>query len=213
MLVLTADEVGGLLDLDALIDALAPAMADVGAGRAPVPNRSGAVVPRVSSPAPVDMPERLFNASSLRICLPGSLADGGVGTGAAIRPDTVRRYVDQAGFVSCRIADIEHMFSRFYVLQTLAAPGPSAARARRTVGSAAVLEKRRLEPETWIASAEAPPPSEPGCRLSPRVCRRTAVAPVAGSTVGPPRSRRPASRRPRPVRPRPPRRRAPAGAS
>jgi len=54
------------------------------------------------------------------------------------------------------------MFFRFYVLQTLADPGPSAARGRRTVGSAAVLEKRRLEPETWIASAEAPPTSEPG---------------------------------------------------
>ena len=48
MLVLTADEVAGLLDVDTLIDALAPAMADLSAGRASVPNRSSAVVPRMN---------------------------------------------------------------------------------------------------------------------------------------------------------------------
>ncbi|MGZ4569114.1 MAG: ornithine cyclodeaminase family protein [Blastococcus sp.] len=47
MLVLTADEVADLLELDALIDALAPAMADLSAGRASVPDRIGAVVPEV----------------------------------------------------------------------------------------------------------------------------------------------------------------------
>ena len=47
MLVLTGREVAGLLDLDALIDALAPAMADLSAGRASVPERIGAVVPEV----------------------------------------------------------------------------------------------------------------------------------------------------------------------
>jgi SAM-dependent methyltransferase len=67
--------------------------------------------------APGDPPERLFYGSSLMVCLPGSLADGGVGTGAAIRPATVRRYAEQAGFASCRIADIEHMLFRFYVLR------------------------------------------------------------------------------------------------
>jgi hypothetical protein len=67
--------------------------------------------------APGDMTERLFYGSSLVICLPGSLADGGVGTGAAIRPDTVRRYAEQAGFASCEIADVEHMLFRFYVLR------------------------------------------------------------------------------------------------
>src|SRR5512133_935811 len=45
MLVLAADEVADLLQLDALIDALAPAMADLSAGRASVPDRTGAVVP------------------------------------------------------------------------------------------------------------------------------------------------------------------------
>ncbi len=48
MLVLTADEVAGLLDVDALIDALGPAMADLSAGRASVPHRSSAVVPRAN---------------------------------------------------------------------------------------------------------------------------------------------------------------------
>jgi alanine dehydrogenase len=44
---LTGDEVAALLDVDALIDALAPAMADLSAGRASVPDRIGAVVPEV----------------------------------------------------------------------------------------------------------------------------------------------------------------------
>ncbi|MCW2703439.1 MAG: ornithine cyclodeaminase [Blastococcus sp.] len=47
MLVLTGDEIAGLLDLDALIDALGPAVADLSAGRASVPDRIGAVVPGV----------------------------------------------------------------------------------------------------------------------------------------------------------------------
>ena len=47
VLVLTGDEVAGLLDLDALIDALALAMADLSAGRASVPERIGAVVHEV----------------------------------------------------------------------------------------------------------------------------------------------------------------------
>ncbi len=68
--------------------------------------------------APGDHIERLLYGSSLLICLPGSLADGGVGTGAAIRPATVRRYAEQAGFASCEIADIEHKLFRLYVLRT-----------------------------------------------------------------------------------------------
>lgn len=45
MLVLTRTEVAGLLDVDELIDALAGAMADLSAGRASVPPRTGLVVP------------------------------------------------------------------------------------------------------------------------------------------------------------------------
>jgi alanine dehydrogenase len=44
MLVLGRDEVRALLDLDALVEALASAMADLSAGRASVPNRVGAMV-------------------------------------------------------------------------------------------------------------------------------------------------------------------------
>jgi SAM-dependent methyltransferase len=67
--------------------------------------------------APGDPVERLFYGSSLLVCLPGSLADGGVGTGTAIRPSTVRRYAEQAGFATCEIADIDHMLFRFYTLR------------------------------------------------------------------------------------------------
>lgn len=45
MLVLSRDQVQACLDLDALIDALGPAMADLSSGRASVPDRIAAVVP------------------------------------------------------------------------------------------------------------------------------------------------------------------------
>src|SRR6476661_7156309 len=45
VLVLSRDDVRALLDLDALIAALSPAMADLSAGRASVPDRIGALVP------------------------------------------------------------------------------------------------------------------------------------------------------------------------
>jgi SAM-dependent methyltransferase len=65
--------------------------------------------------APGDPVERLLYGSSLVVCLPGSLADGGTDT--AIRPATVRRYAEQAGFGFCEIADIAHVLFRFYVLR------------------------------------------------------------------------------------------------
>ncbi len=64
MLVLSRAEVEALLDLDALIDALAEAMADLSAGRASVPNRVAAEVP----PAPgalLAMPAFLPSAGAL----------------------------------------------------------------------------------------------------------------------------------------------------
>ena len=48
MLVVNAAEVEALLDLDALIDALARAMADLSAGRASVPDRIAALIPEQS---------------------------------------------------------------------------------------------------------------------------------------------------------------------
>ncbi|MFP5371294.1 MAG: ornithine cyclodeaminase family protein, partial [Actinomycetes bacterium] len=47
MLLLTGEEVAALLDLDELIDALAPAMSDLSGARASVPDRIGAVIPEV----------------------------------------------------------------------------------------------------------------------------------------------------------------------
>jgi alanine dehydrogenase len=47
MLLLSRAEVAGLLSVDALIDVLEPAMADLSAGRASVPPRTAAVVPEV----------------------------------------------------------------------------------------------------------------------------------------------------------------------
>lgn len=46
MLILSRDEVRALLDLDALVDVLAAAMADLSAGRASSPDRIAALVPR-----------------------------------------------------------------------------------------------------------------------------------------------------------------------
>jgi alanine dehydrogenase len=45
VLVLSADEVASLLDLDSLADALQAAMADLSAGRASVPPRAAALAP------------------------------------------------------------------------------------------------------------------------------------------------------------------------
>ncbi|GGU51848.1 hypothetical protein GCM10010289_85240 [Streptomyces violascens] len=44
MLVLSHSQVEDLLDMDSLIDSLAPAMADLSAGRASVPDRVAALV-------------------------------------------------------------------------------------------------------------------------------------------------------------------------
>jgi ornithine cyclodeaminase/alanine dehydrogenase-like protein (mu-crystallin family) len=50
VLLLSRKEVGELLDLDELIDALADAMADLSAGRASVPDRIGALVAEREGP-------------------------------------------------------------------------------------------------------------------------------------------------------------------
>jgi hypothetical protein len=39
------------------------------------------------------------------------------GTGAVIRPDTVRRYADEAGFSSFEVLPIENDSWRFYLLR------------------------------------------------------------------------------------------------
>lgn len=56
MLVLSQEDVTALLDLDALIDALAGAMSDLSAGRAVVPGRTATTVPERPGTMLVDMP-------------------------------------------------------------------------------------------------------------------------------------------------------------
>jgi hypothetical protein len=50
-------------------------------------------------------------------CLPvGMVGDNAAGTGTVMRPDTVRRYVSQAGFTQFEILPIKDKFWRFYLL-------------------------------------------------------------------------------------------------
>jgi hypothetical protein len=45
------------------------------------------------------------------------VGEGAAGTGTVMRPDTVRRYADQAGFSSCEVLPIENDVWRFYLLR------------------------------------------------------------------------------------------------
>jgi 2-polyprenyl-3-methyl-5-hydroxy-6-metoxy-1,4-benzoquinol methylase len=68
--------------------------------------------------APAGEVERLYYGFSVFHCLPvGMVGEGAVGTGTVIRPETVRRYANEAGFSSCEVLPIEHDFWRFYVLK------------------------------------------------------------------------------------------------
>ena len=42
---------------------------------------------------------------------------GAAGTGTVMRPETVRRYADEAGFSGCEVLPIENDFWRFYLLR------------------------------------------------------------------------------------------------
>ena len=67
--------------------------------------------------APAPDVERLYYGFSLFHCLPvGMVGDGAAGTGTVMRPATVRRYADEAGFASCEVVPIENDFWRFYLL-------------------------------------------------------------------------------------------------
>ena len=68
--------------------------------------------------APASETERLFYGFSVFHCLPvGMVGEAAAGTGAVIRPQTVRDYARQAGFASCEVLPIEHDFWRFYLLR------------------------------------------------------------------------------------------------
>jgi alanine dehydrogenase len=68
MLVLTEAEIRALLDLDALVDAVAGAMADASAGRASMPQRIAALVPDRSGML-AGMPAYLPSAGALTVKL------------------------------------------------------------------------------------------------------------------------------------------------
>lgn len=67
--------------------------------------------------APGDELERFMYGWSALHCLPVGMVDPpAVGTGTVMRPATLRRYANEAGFNKVEILPIEHDFWRFYRL-------------------------------------------------------------------------------------------------
>ena len=62
--------------------------------------------------------DRMMYGFSFLVCLPAGLSESpSAATGTVMRPDTLRRYADDAGFAAVEILDqIEHDFLRFYRL-------------------------------------------------------------------------------------------------
>ncbi len=66
---------------------------------------------------PGDPVEQLMYGFSLLVCLPDGLShDGSVGTGTVMRPDQLRAYAREAGFVDLEVLPIENDVFRFYRL-------------------------------------------------------------------------------------------------
>ncbi|MCP2340485.1 ornithine cyclodeaminase family protein [Actinomadura rupiterrae] len=83
MIVLSQQDVEELLDVEALVDALAPAMADLSAGRAAVPARTAALVPEADALL-LDMPGYAPSAELL-ISKLVSVFPGNAGNGLPVR--------------------------------------------------------------------------------------------------------------------------------
>ena len=67
--------------------------------------------------APGDETEQLMYGWSITCCLPDGLAHTpSVGTGTVMRPDTLRRYAQEAGYADIEILPIDDAFFRFYRL-------------------------------------------------------------------------------------------------
>jgi 2-polyprenyl-3-methyl-5-hydroxy-6-metoxy-1,4-benzoquinol methylase len=67
--------------------------------------------------APADDLERFYYGFSVLHCLPvGMVGDGAAGTGTVMRPETVRRYAEEAGFSTVDILPIDNDFYRYYRL-------------------------------------------------------------------------------------------------
>ena len=68
--------------------------------------------------APGDELERLMYSYSLFFCLANGLAERpSAGTGTVMRPETFRRYAEDAGFRRVSVLPIEHDVFRFYRLE------------------------------------------------------------------------------------------------
>jgi 2-polyprenyl-3-methyl-5-hydroxy-6-metoxy-1,4-benzoquinol methylase len=68
--------------------------------------------------APGDDLERVFYVWSVMHCLPVGMAEQpSAATGTAMRPDTLRRYAEDAGFAEFEVLPIENDFWRFYRLR------------------------------------------------------------------------------------------------
>ncbi|HEX2101803.1 MAG TPA: methyltransferase domain-containing protein [Candidatus Synoicihabitans sp.] len=68
--------------------------------------------------APGDELERMMYGWSITHCLPSGMAESGASPiGTAIRPATVRRLAQEAGFGSCEILPIPNLLFRFYRLR------------------------------------------------------------------------------------------------
>jgi 2-polyprenyl-3-methyl-5-hydroxy-6-metoxy-1,4-benzoquinol methylase len=66
---------------------------------------------------PADDIERFSYGASILHCLAvGMVGESPAGTGAVMRPDTVRRYATEAGFSGFEVLPIENDFFRFYRL-------------------------------------------------------------------------------------------------
>lgn len=65
-----------------------------------------------------DEMERLFYACSTLHCLPvGMVEPGSAGTGAVMRPSTLRRYAEEAGFAGVEVVPVDHPQFRLYLLE------------------------------------------------------------------------------------------------
>jgi len=69
--------------------------------------------------SPGDDLERLMYGFSIVHCLAVARADAedSAATGTVMRPDTLRRYAEEAGFADVDVLDIENEFWRFYRLR------------------------------------------------------------------------------------------------
>ncbi|HKY33928.1 MAG TPA: methyltransferase domain-containing protein [Candidatus Polarisedimenticolia bacterium] len=103
-----------LHDMARPVDALRQARAMLAEGGAVVV-ADERVDPAFSAPNPR---ERLYYSWSVLFCLPTGMAEQpSAGTGAVMRPDTLRAYASEAGFRGVQALPIENDFWRFYRLE------------------------------------------------------------------------------------------------